>query len=64
MSFAGKRVLVTGGGSGAGEDLARGFVAVGAEVVITGRRADALRAVADPLGARWVVGDVTDEASV
>ncbi len=64
MTLAGKRVLITGGGSGAGADLARGFAAAGAEVAITGRRADALRAVAGPLGARWVVGDVTDEASV
>lgn len=64
MTLAGKRVLVTGGGSGAGADLARGFAAAGAEVVITGRREDALRAVAGPLAARWVVGDVTDEDSV
>jgi 3-hydroxybutyrate dehydrogenase len=64
MSLAGKRVLVTGGGSGAGADLARGFVAAGAKVVITGRRAEALHAVAEPLGARWIVADVTDEASV
>jgi 3-hydroxybutyrate dehydrogenase len=64
MTLAGKRVLVTGGGSGAGADLARGFAAAGAEVVITGRRAEALRAVAEPLGARWVVADVTEEASV
>lgn len=64
MTFAGKRVLVTGGGSGAGADLARGFVAAGAVVVITGRRAEALRAVAGPLGARWILGDVTDEDSV
>ena len=64
MTFSGKRVLITGGGSGAGADLARGFVGAGAEVVISGRRADALRTVAEPLGARWVRADVTDEASV
>jgi 3-hydroxybutyrate dehydrogenase len=64
MTLSGKRVLVTGGGSGAGADLARGFVEAGAEVVIAGRRVDALRAVAEPLGARWVQADVTDEASV
>lgn len=64
MSLAGKRVLVTGGGSGAGADLARGFAAAGAEVVIAGRRWDALKAVAEPLGARWVQADVTDETSV
>jgi 3-hydroxybutyrate dehydrogenase len=64
MSLLSKRVLITGGGSGAGADLARGFAKAGAEVVIAGRRADALRAVAEPLGARWVQADVTDEASV
>jgi NAD(P)-dependent dehydrogenase (short-subunit alcohol dehydrogenase family) len=38
MTLAGKRVLVTGGGTGAGADLARGFAAAGADVVIAGRR--------------------------
>lgn len=64
MTLAGKRVLITGGGSGAGADVARGFVEAGAEVVIAGRRTDALRRVAEPLGARWVQADVTDEGSV
>jgi NAD(P)-dependent dehydrogenase (short-subunit alcohol dehydrogenase family) len=36
--LAGKRALVTGGGSGAGEALALAFAAAGAEVVISGRR--------------------------
>jgi 3-hydroxybutyrate dehydrogenase len=64
MTLSGKRVLITGGGSGAGADLARGFANAGAEVVVSGRRAETLQAVAKPLGARWVQGDVTDEASV
>lgn len=65
MSLQGKRVLVTGGGSGVGADLARGFAAEGAEVVICGRRLDALQAVASSLpGVRAVAGDVTDEDSV
>lgn len=61
----GKRVLVTGGGSGAGADLALGFAKAGAEVVICGRRSGALAAVAarHP-GIRALVCDVTDEASV
>ena len=64
MTLSGKRVLITGGGSGAGADLARGFAASGAEVVISGRRLDALEAVAKTTGARAIQADVTDEASV
>ena len=65
MTLAGRRVLVTGGGSGAGADLARGFAAAGADVVIAGRRAAALEAVAETHpGIRAIVADVTDEASV
>ena len=65
MTMQGKRVLITGGGSGAGENLALGFAAAGAEVVIAGRRLDAMQAVAarGP-GIRAVQADVTDEASV
>ncbi len=63
--LAGKRVLVTGGGSGVGADLARGFAAAGAQVVICGRRMEALEAVATRAsGIRALACDVTDEASV
>jgi NAD(P)-dependent dehydrogenase (short-subunit alcohol dehydrogenase family) len=65
MTLQGKRVLITGGGTGAGENLALGFAAAGAEVVISGRRLPPLQAVAARgLGIRAVQGDVTDEASV
>jgi 3-hydroxybutyrate dehydrogenase len=65
MTLQGKRVLITGGGSGAGENLALGFAAAGAEVVIAGRRLDALQAVAAKAsGIRMQTCDVTDEASV
>ena len=61
----GKRVLVTGGGSGAGADLALGFAKAGAEVVICGRRLDALAKIAaQHSGVRALECDVTDEASV
>ncbi len=61
----GRRVLVTGGGSGAGADLAAGFARAGAEVVVCGRRADALaQTVALHAAIRAVACDVTDEASV
>lgn len=64
MTLKGKRILITGGGTGAGADLARGFAAAGAEVVISGRRLGPLQAVAKATGARMVQADVTDEASV
>lgn len=65
LNMTGKRVLITGGGSGAGADLALGFAAAGAEVVIAGRRLDALEAVAGLApGIRAVQADVTDDASV
>ena len=65
MTFSGKRVLVTGGGSGAGADLALGFARAGAEVVICGRRVAALaRTAALHPAIRALPCDVTDEASV
>ena len=36
--LAGKRILITGGGTGLGKELARHFVAHGASVHICGRR--------------------------
>lgn len=63
-SLARMSVLVTGGGSGLGEAVARYFVARGARVSVAGRRADKLEAVASSLGAdcRAVVGDVAVRA--
>ena len=65
MTLVGKRVLITGGGSGVGADLARGFSNAGTEVVIAGRHLEALQKVAARWpGVRSIVADVTNEASV
>ncbi len=65
MNFSGRRVLVTGGGSGLGADLARSFAAEGAEVIVAGRRVETLQAVAkSAVNIRAVTVDVTIEESV
>ncbi|MBE0413160.1 SDR family NAD(P)-dependent oxidoreductase [Yoonia sp.] len=65
MEHAGKHALVTGGGSGIGKGIALALAHAGAEVTITGRRADTL-ATAAALHPRLnaLEMDVTDEASV
>jgi 3-hydroxy acid dehydrogenase/malonic semialdehyde reductase len=50
-SFDNKIVMVTGATSGFGETMTRRFVAEGARVIATGRRADRLHALAHELGA-------------
>ncbi len=52
--------LITGGGSGIGAASATALRAEGGEVVVTGRRVDALSEVAARCGAVPVVADVTD----
>jgi NAD(P)-dependent dehydrogenase (short-subunit alcohol dehydrogenase family) len=54
-------VLVTGGGTGIGEGIARHFCKAGALVTISGRRRAKVDEVADSIGAscRAVAGDVT-----
>lgn len=64
MSLAGQVALVTGGGTGIGAAIVRRFVAEGASVIATGRRAEPLQAIADETGAVIVRGDVADEAHV
>lgn len=59
-----RRVLITGGGSGIGRALARGFHALGDHVVISGRSLESLQATDDGRGMECRMADVTDEAQV
>jgi NAD(P)-dependent dehydrogenase (short-subunit alcohol dehydrogenase family) len=66
----GKRILVTGGGSGLGAAMGRRFVELGAELIICGRRLELLEATAaqmrNELGGRVSVArcDIRDGAAV
>ncbi len=68
--LAGKRILVTGGGSGLGAAMGRRFVELGAELIICGRRLELLEATAarmrSELGGKvGVIGcDIRDSAAV
>ncbi len=65
MNLKGKTVLVTGGGTGLGADMARGFADTGADVWIAGRNSDTLAAMATTRDTiRAVEVDVTDETAV
>jgi len=48
--LAGKRVLITGGGSGLGKSMARRIMELGGEVIIVGRRTGLLEETAAELG--------------
>lgn len=68
--LAGKRILITGGGTGLGKSIGRRYAELGAELVICGRRSDVLRSTADdferdlgaPVGTHAC--DVRDAAAV
>src|SRR4051794_8781036 len=66
FDFSGKVVLVTGGGSGIGRQVAKDFVRAGARVVIAGRTRSRLDAAVAELGDGVTAAtlDVGDGAAV
>ena len=68
--LAGKRILITGGGSGLGAAMGHRFVDLGAELIICGRRLELLEAAAARMrgelgGKVGVIGcDIRDSAAV
>ena len=69
-ALSGKRVLITGGGSGLGRAVARRSAALGASVFICGRRADILTRTADEIQEEYgasvvsISCDVREEGAV
>ncbi len=66
MTLAGKTVVVIGGSSGMGLATAKAALSEGANVVITGRAPDRLRAAQEQLGGavRAVAADAADDAAM
>jgi NAD(P)-dependent dehydrogenase (short-subunit alcohol dehydrogenase family) len=68
--LAGKRILVTGGGSGLGAAMGRRFIELGAELIICGRRLELLEAAAARMGSELggkvgvISCDIRDSAAV
>ena len=63
MQLQGKRALVTGGGRGIGAACARALAKAGAHVVVCGRSAKDLAAIAGELGGTAIEADLSDRKS-
>jgi 3-oxoacyl-[acyl-carrier protein] reductase len=59
-----RNALVTGGGRGIGENIARALAADGWSVTVTGRTREQIEAVASDIGGRALVGDVSNADDV
>ncbi|MBM3735104.1 MAG: SDR family oxidoreductase [Acidobacteria bacterium] len=69
FDLSGKVALVTGGSKGLGKAMARGYAECGANVMISSRHEDELRAAAAEIGAglparvEWMTADMNDRAA-
>jgi short-subunit dehydrogenase len=64
MKIDGATALLTGATGGIGHAIARRLHAEGAQLILTGRNADVLAPLTDELGARGIVADLADPASL
>jgi short-subunit dehydrogenase len=64
MNIDGRTALVTGASGGLGQAIARALAGAGAKLVLSGRRADVLEALASELGAGVAPADLSDPQSV
>ncbi len=64
VSLVAGRVLITGATGGIGGAIARAFAARGANLILTGRREDPLRTLAEEVDGQPIVCDLSDRAEV
>jgi uncharacterized oxidoreductase len=65
MKMTGNMILITGGGSGIGRELALRFNALGNTVIVAGRRKEALeQTIAGREGMHAMVGDFKDPEAI
>ncbi len=64
MDIQNTTALITGANGGLGEAIAQHLANAGAKVIVTGRRADALKNIADKLGAKTIVADLAKRDDV
>lgn len=64
QTMQGEHVVISGGGTGVGAQIAQNFAQAGAAVTILGRRLEPLQDVAQDIGALALSADVTDRASL
>ncbi|WP_425439759.1 SDR family NAD(P)-dependent oxidoreductase [Planktotalea arctica] len=62
QSLQREHVVITGGGSGVGAEIAHSFAQAGAAVTILGRRLESLKEVAEDIGALAFSANATDRA--
>lgn len=58
--LCGKKILITGGSKGIGYQIAKRYIAEGAEVVIVGRDEEKLSSAANDLGCQYLTYDLTN----
>jgi short-subunit dehydrogenase len=64
VSLLGGNVFITGATGGLGQELARAFAGRGANLILTGRREDTLRALADEVSGRALPCDLSNRNEV